>query len=70
MDFLTDWKFWLFFVTIVSGIINWLSNYKIMNNDLRHLSISLKAIEDKVEKNSKDIAYIKGKLDSKTEDNK
>jgi len=62
MEFLQDWKFWLFLITILGIVINWFSNQKIMNNDLHHLSQDMSELKNTVFKQGTDIAYIKGIL--------
>jgi len=70
MEFLANWKFWLFTITVLSGIVNWLSNYKIMNNDLKHLAEDIKDIKGKVDNNAIAIANIEGKLYGKNKSDK
>ena len=52
MEFLYDWKLWLFAVTLIGILINWLANQKLANNDLHHISIDIKDIQ----KDVKDLA--------------
>ena len=67
MEFLTDWKFWAFFIMISGIVINFLANHKIMNNHLHHLAVDIKSILTKQDEQGKEIteiktevAYIKG----------
>jgi len=48
MDFLIDWKFWLFVLTIFGIIINFLANWKLVNNDLHHIAIDIKEVQKDV----------------------
>jgi len=72
MEFYQDWKFWLFTITIIGIIINWLTNHKLMNNDLKHLEIDVGKIKkdngiilENIKCLAVDIAYIKGKTETK-----
>lgn len=67
MDFLTDWKFWLFVINILILAFNFFSHQKIVYNDLKHLSKDVKEIKGKQDEHSEkinhietEIAYIKG----------
>lgn len=57
MEVFYSWKLWLFVITILSGLINFLANFKIANNDLKHIGADLKDVK-------KDISRIKGKVNS------
>lgn len=68
MEFLTDWKFYAFIVTIVGLTINWLANHKIATNHLSHIDIKLDIIDGKVDnikekiaEHDVDIAVLKNK---------
>ena len=68
MEFFSEWKFWLFGITVIGIIINWLANHKLMNNHLRHLSSDLKDIKKKQEEQGNkinnietEVAFIKGR---------
>jgi len=70
MEFLTDWKFWLFVLTILSMIINGITHFKLVTNDLKHLSGDVKDIKNEqicikkeVIQLSVDVAKLKGKLE-------
>lgn len=67
MEFLTDWRMWLFIITLTGIIINWLANHKLMTNHFHHLSLDVKEIKDnqkeqgdEIKKLQTDISYIKG----------
>lgn len=69
MEFLTDWKFWLFVVSVLGIIFNFFSHVKITTNDLKHVSMDLKEIKDeqkcmkeKIITLSEDVANLKGKV--------
>jgi len=56
---------------IIVGAFNWFSHNKIVGNDLKHISESIKTIVSKQEVISKtvtdlsvDLAYVKGKFDA------
>ena len=84
MDFLTNADFWKIGLAIINmgGIItvflfNRYCHIKITTNDLHHLAIDVKDIKTKQDDQGKeinalntDVAYIKGKLDGKSEDSK
>ena len=59
MNFLYDWKLWLFVITFLGILINWLANQKIVNNDLHHISIDIQKLSDKVDCIDKKIVDIK-----------
>lgn len=62
MEFFQDWKFYLFVVTIIGIAINWVSNYKIMNNHLHHLSLDLKEIKEKQDDQGEKISNIQSEI--------
>lgn len=72
MEFFKDWQFYFAIIQILGmvGIFayNWFSHQKIVGNDLHHLSVDVKEIaskqdkqDEKVNKMAEDISYIKGK---------
>ena len=70
MDFLMDWKFYLFALSILSIAFNFFSHIKITTNDLKHLASDLKEIKDeqkcmktKLIEVSEDVAKLKGKIE-------
>ena len=70
MEFLTDWKFYLFGISILSIAFNFFSHVKLTTNDLRHLSNDVKEIKDeqkcmkaKLIEVSEDVAKLKGKIE-------
>jgi len=70
MEFLTDWKFWLFILTVLGMIINAITHFRLVTNDLKHLSNDVKdikkeqvCIKNKVIQLSEDVAKLKGKLE-------
>lgn len=69
MEFLTDWKFWLFVLTILGITFNFFSHVKLTTNDLKHVSNDLKEIKneqkcmkEKIITLSEDVATLKGKV--------
>jgi len=62
MDFLSDWKFWLFVATIASGIINWLANQKVMNNHLFHIDEKIDTLTEKVDCVDKKVGNMKADI--------
>jgi len=69
MEFLMDWKFWLFVITILGIAFNFFSHIKITTNDLHHVSADLKEIKneqkcmkEKIITLSEDVANLKGKV--------
>jgi len=70
MDFLFDWKLWLFVITILGIIFNFFAHVKLTTNDLVHLSKDVKEIKDeqkcmktKLIEVSEDVAKLKGKIE-------
>lgn len=59
MNFLYDWKLWLFVITFLGILINWLANQKLVKNDLRHISEDIKKLFKKVECIDKKMVTIK-----------
>jgi len=71
MNFLSDWGFWAFVMTLILGAFSWFSHIKITTNDLKHLEDDVKKISEKQESNetilnviATDIAFIKGKTEA------
>lgn len=69
MEFLYDWKFYLFALSILSMAFNFFSHIKITGNDLKHLSIDVKDIKteqkcmkEKIIILGEDVALLKGKI--------
>ena len=72
MEFLTDWKLWLFVLTILGIGFNFFSHQKLVGNDLKHLAADIKDVianqnktNSKVDALAVDVAYLKGKQDGK-----
>jgi hypothetical protein len=70
MEFLTDWKFWLFLISILGMIVNFLTHIKLTTNDLKHLAIDLKEIKseqkcmkEKIISLGEDVSRLKGKIE-------
>jgi len=69
MNFLMDWKFYLFLMSVLGIAFNFFSHVKLTNNDLKHVSNDLKEIKDeqkcmkeKIITLSEDVANLKGKV--------
>lgn len=69
MDFLMDWKLYLFILTVLGIAFNFFSHVKLTTNDLKHVSDDLKEIKseqkcmkDKLITLSEDVANLKGKV--------
>ena len=72
MEFLTDWRLWLFILTLLGIAFNFFSHQKLVGNDLKHLAADIKDIitnqnktNNKVDVLVVDVAYLKGKQDGK-----
>ena len=58
MNTFQDWRFWLFVITVLGIIINFLANWKLANNDLRHIAIDLKDVQKDVKEISSKVQDI------------
>ena len=72
MQFLNDWKFWLFTINILILIFNWFSHQKIVGNDLKHLAEDVKEVKTeqtcikiKMIELGEQVGYLKGKVETK-----
>ena len=74
MDFLKDWQFYAWLLSMIGTCtvisFQWFSHNKIVGNDLHHLSADVKAIAEnqdkldgKVDKLAEDVSYLKGRQD-------